>query len=286
MLNVYIMLLKLISVIFVLTNTLFSLFLVAKEEPRMSTVVSSDEVNWGYLNPLRGDKSPGAAELWGDRTKNVATGMLVKFKKGFSSPPHVHNITYRGIVIKGMMHNADPSAEKMWMPTGSYWTQPAGDNHITAANSEENLIFLEIENGPYLVKPSTEHFDNGEVPINLHESNLVWLDSTDLKKLHDEGVQITALWANKNNAALTGSMIELPKGFKGTITANASEFRAVVIQGEVAYQSSETTGLRTLPVASYFNSVGKFQHHVSAEKDNVMLYIRNNSDYQITAKQQ
>jgi len=133
------MLLKLISVIFVLTNTLFSLSLVAKEEPRMSTVVSSDEVNWGYLNPLRGDKSPGAAELWGDRTKNVATGMLVKFKKGFSSPPHVHNITYRGIVIKGMMHNADPSAEKMWMPTGSYWTQPAGDNHITAANSEEKL---------------------------------------------------------------------------------------------------------------------------------------------------
>jgi len=46
------MLLKLISVIFVLTNTLFSLFLVAKEESRMSTVVSSDEVNWGYLNPL------------------------------------------------------------------------------------------------------------------------------------------------------------------------------------------------------------------------------------------
>lgn len=44
------------------------------------------EVHWGFLNPLRGDKSPAAANLWGDRSKNGATGMLVRFQKGFSSP--------------------------------------------------------------------------------------------------------------------------------------------------------------------------------------------------------
>lgn len=89
-------------------------------------VVPANEVEWGYLNPLRGDKSPGAADLWGDRTQDTATGMLVRFNKGFESPPHIHNITYRGIVIEGQMHNDDPSAAKMWMPTGSFWTQPAG----------------------------------------------------------------------------------------------------------------------------------------------------------------
>jgi len=62
-------------------------------------VVTADNVEWGWLNPLRGDKSPAAGKLWGDRTKNEPAGFLVKFKKGFSSPPHIHNITYRGVVI-------------------------------------------------------------------------------------------------------------------------------------------------------------------------------------------
>lgn len=119
---------------------------------KQSRVMPAEDVNWGYLNPLRGDKSPGAADLWGDRTKNMPTGMLVRFNKGFSSPPHIHNISYRGIVIKGLMHNDDPTAESLWLPQGSYWTQPAGQNHITAANDEENLIYLEIDSGPYLVK--------------------------------------------------------------------------------------------------------------------------------------
>ena len=56
-------------------------------------IVTAENVEWGYLNPARGDKSPGAADLWGDRTKDTATGMLVRFNKGFESPPHIHNIT-------------------------------------------------------------------------------------------------------------------------------------------------------------------------------------------------
>ena len=128
---------------------------------KSSRIVTINDIEWGYLNPLRGDLSPGAANLWGDRTKDVSTGMLVRFKKGFQSPPHIHNITYRGVVITGLLHNDDPEAEKLWMPTGSFWTQPAGENHITAANGEANLIYLEIDSGPYLVKPADQAFDDG-----------------------------------------------------------------------------------------------------------------------------
>jgi hypothetical protein len=138
-------------------------------------VIAAKDVEWGYLNPARGDQSPGAADLWGDRTKDTATGMLVRFNKGFESPPHIHNITYRGIVIEGEMHNDDPNAAKMWMPTGSFWTQPAGEDHTTAAIDKTNLIYLEIDEGPYLVKPPKEHFDNGERPINVLES--CWIDN-------------------------------------------------------------------------------------------------------------
>nr|WP_211242461.1 DUF4437 domain-containing protein [Cobetia crustatorum] len=64
-------------------------------------VVQHSDIDWGYLNPLRGDQSPAAGDLWGDRTKDGASGFLVKFNEGFSSPPHIHNITYRGVVIQG-----------------------------------------------------------------------------------------------------------------------------------------------------------------------------------------
>ena len=129
-------------------------------QPAQSEIIAAEDVRWGYLNPLRGDKSPGAADLWGNRAIDSATGMLVRFKKGFASPPHIHNITYRGVVIHGLLHNDDPKAERLWMPTGSFWTQPAGEEHITAADAETNMIYLEIDSGPYLVKPSKEHFDN------------------------------------------------------------------------------------------------------------------------------
>jgi len=61
----------------------------------------------------------------------------------------------------------------MWLPADSFWTQPAGENHITAADGENNLIYLEIDNGPYLVLAKEKAFDNGERPINIDERNLV-----------------------------------------------------------------------------------------------------------------
>ena len=86
----------------------------------INEVVTVDDIEWGWLNPLRKDKSPSAGKLWGDRTKNEPAGFLVKFKKGFLSPPHIHNITYRGVVIQGLLHNDDEHAEKQWLPAGSF----------------------------------------------------------------------------------------------------------------------------------------------------------------------
>lgn len=245
-----------------------------------SKVVAANDIEWGYLNPLRGNKSPGAADLWGDRTKNTATGMLVRFNKGFESPPHIHNITYRGIVIEGAMHNDDPSAEKMWMPAVSFWTQPAGENHTTAANGSTNLIYLEIDSGPYLVQPSSKHFDNGERPLNLHKNNMVWLNDGELHDINATGVSSTYLWGN--TADMNGSMVKLPAGFKGTIGTQASEFRAVVIAGEVDYQSVEVTSPVSLNAGSYVESTGIFNHQlVNKSQQETIIYIRTNSAYRV-----
>lgn len=247
-------------------------------------VKSADELEWGYLNPLRGKASPGAADLWGDRTEDTATGMLVRFNKGFSSPPHIHNITYRGVVIEGLMHNDDPSAEVMWMPTGSFWTQPAGENHITAAQGEHNLIYLEIDAGPYLVQPADQRFDNGERPLNLHASNLVWLDETELSQLQGQGAEVAQLWGQHHQGEPSGSLVRLAPGYRAMLTSAAPELRMVVIQGELGYQSSEAEGGKTLAPGSYVASSGPSEHLLAAADSGVLIYLRTDDDYLLRAQ--
>jgi len=250
-------------------------FLLVPGAQAQGKVIAAKDVEWGYLNPARGDKSPGAADLWGDRTKDTATGMLVRFNKGFESPPHIHNITYRGIVIEGEMHNDDPNAAKMWMPTGSFWTQPAGEDHTTAANDKTNLIYLEIDEGPYLVKPSKEHFDNGERPINVHADNMVWLHETDTANISATGVSSAYLWGDTHS--LYGSFVKLPQGFEGEIVAKSDEFKAVVISGSLKYDN-----VKTLDPGSYF-TLSKGAHSRIENEGNKpsIVYIRATSPYQV-----
>ena len=243
-------------------------------------VVSAENVEWGYLNPARGDKSPGAADLWGDRTKDTATGMLVRFNKGFESPPHIHNITYRGIVIEGEMHNDDPSAAKMWMPTGSFWNQPAGEDHTTAANDKTNLIYLEIDEGPYLVKPSKEHFDSGERPVNLHIDNMVWLQKSDLVNIEADGVSATYLWGE--TSSVYGTLVKLPSGFEGSIKSNGDEFKVVVIKGSLNYSQNNAPRKIELNTGSYIESSTAAHHSFeNANQSETIVYVRTSSKFSV-----
>lgn len=247
-----------------------------------SEVVSADEVTWGFLNPARGDKGPRAADLWGDRTKDTAAGILLQFPEGFSSPPHIHNITYRGVVIKGELHNDDPEAAAMWLPTGSFWTQPAGEAHVTAANDKTNIAYIEINSGPYLVQPTGQAFDNGERPVNVYPSNIVWLDSISTDENGPSDIQVAYLWGDTDKGSLRGTMLKLPAGFEGSISTHADEFRAVVIEGDVGYRNQQA--VKELEPGSYFGSNGDFAHEISAKPGQALtLYIRSNDTYEIVA---
>lgn len=244
-------------------------------------VVAYSEVKWEKLNPARGDQSPQAGTLWGDRQGAVPTGFLAKFVDGFSSPPHIHNATYRAVVIHGLIHNDDPAAAKMWMPSGSFWTQPKEESHITAAKGALNVALVEIDQGPYLVKPPQEAFDRGERPINVDPSNIVWVT------IHGEhgdvlGVKVAYLWGNPEVGQPSGMFLKLPAGFKGSIHSTAEVFRAVVISGLLQYvQPAE----KSLEPGSYFGSKGERKHPVSvSESNDVVLYIRSEGGYRVLEK--
>lgn len=241
------------------------------------SVIATDNIQWGLLNPLRGDASPRAADLWGDRTRDTATGMLVKFKKGFSSPPHIHNVSYRGVVINGLVHNDDPAAEKMWLSTGSFWTQPAGESHITAADGQSNLIYLEIDSGPYLVLASEKAFDNGERPINVDKRNLVWLDANDVSWLKKNNLQMAYLWGKPDSR--NGSFVKLPAGFSGAVKADR-DLKAVVVSGKAAYRWRDEKTSTDLSAGSFFSSQREGAHRINVQSE-LLLYINSNGRYAV-----
>lgn len=251
-----------------------------KIENPTNKVKLSSEIVWEKLNPARGDQSPQAGTVWGDRKGTGATGFLAKFVDGFSSPPHIHNVTYRAVVIKGLVHNDDAKAENMWMPSGSFWTQPVGEAHITSAKGTENIALVEIDHGPYLVKPITEAFDSGERPINIDVSNVVWLNSAKTNWIDSNSkAEISFLW-EKNNSK--GLFVKLPKGFKGIIKTDGTVVRSVIIKGELNYTLPQNKEIKALDAGSYFSSTGKAIHTIlnTTEKE-VVIYIRTNGNIKI-----
>ena len=242
------------------------------------SVVRRADVSWEPLNPARGDKSPKAGTLWGDRKADVATGFLAEFADGFSSPPHIHNVTYRAVVIEGLAHNDDPEAANMWMPTGSFWTQPKGEAHITSAQGSPVVAYVEIEAGPYLVRPAEQAFDSGERPINVDASNMVWEDLTTTAYYHGANPnggappEVAYLWKGEERR---GFMLRLPPGFEGKVYTPGPDLRAVVISGEVTHEDPGGSRAEALPPGSYFGSTKAAMHDVTcASGAACVLYVR------------
>lgn len=241
-------------------------------------VVLTSEVEWEPLNPARGDESPQAGTLWGDRKGMAPTGFLAKFVDGFSSPPHIHNVTYRAVVISGSIHNDDPEAADMWMPAGSFWTQPKGEVHITAAKGAVNLALVEIDRGPYLVLPTEQAFDSGERPINVDRSNIVWVDPPGMPTSAN-GPKVAYLWGKLQDGQPNGTFVRLPAGFTGKIHSYGSTFRAVVVKGQPQYFGDH---VKNLEPGSYFGSKGETVHRLSSKRGKEStMYVRTDGMYEV-----
>lgn len=249
-------------------------------EPTATAVLAS-EVEWKQLNPARGDRSPKAAPLWGDRSGPGRSGFLVRFVDGFSSPPHIHNVSYRGVVIKGLVHNDDPNAEAMWMPTGSFWTQPRGGVHITAARGTDTVAYIEIEEGPYLVRPVEEAFQSKERPVNVDASNIVWVNAFEITgsapidaPTPADGTNIAFLWGNPQDDGPSGILVKLRAGSACMMRSRGSTFRAVVVQGSPAHRAVGGSDPTVMGPGSYIGSSGASTRISCESGEDCILYVR------------
>ena len=159
----------------------------------------------------------------------------------------------------------------MWLPPGSFWTEPAGEPHITAADDARNLAYIEINDGPYRVLSAAEAFDNGERPINVHASNLVWVDTPGK-------AEVFYLWEDAESG-LRGTPVRLPTGFVGEMQSGGAAFRAVVIQGRPAVFVPDEGDNQTLQPGSYFGSSGEETYKVcSGAGATSILYVHTAGD--------
>jgi hypothetical protein len=256
--------------------------------PRQDTTTSSGsssvrivlpvEVEWEALNPARGEASPRAGTLWGDRNGEQPTGFLARFADGFSSPPHAHNVTYRAVVIDGGIHNDDPEAARMWMGNGSFWTQPMGEVHITAARGANNIALVDIDQGPYLVRPPEQAFETGERPVNLDASNVVWMPMSQQAGKRSDA-HVSYLWGIFGGNDWNGSFVKLAAGFEGVLMSEGEVFHGVVIRGTVIYSGDS---VKELTPGGYVGARGKTQYRIASGTDNEsIIYIRTNGAYQV-----
>lgn len=251
-------------------------------------VVPFSAVEWEQLNPARGDQSPLAATLYGARDGSAATGFLLRPVDGFRSPPHIHNVSYRAVVIRGLLHNDDPSAASEWMPPGSFWTQPRGGVHVTAARGDDTLAYVEIDAGPYLVLPVDDEFSAPEAPINVDPSNVVWLEAADVAPLVGrglDGVRVAFLWGDPRGAAPGGAFVELPAGFDGFLNSYGDPFRAVVVEGRVDLYRAGAADPAYLEPGSYWGSTGESVHPIRCElATGCVLYVRTDGGFDLRSK--
>ena len=262
----------------------------AEVESATELVVSSD-VRYQPLNPARGDASPKAGLLWGDIRADADSGAIIEFVDGFSSPPHIHNVTYRGVVLSGKVHNDDPNAEKLWMGPGSFWIQPAGESHITAAApGSKARILLEIHQGPYLVQPPEQAYDNGERPLNVAARNLVWIDASDIGWVRMKGdhpehatVKVAYLWGNQRDGQRNGTLLWAPEGFLGEVSGGSAWLRAIVITGSGNYQLPDGVDPIEIDAGSYFGGDNGAAHRVECTSlDGCQIYVTTEGRYSLS----
>ncbi len=167
------------------------------------------------------------------------------------------------------------------MPTGSFWTQPAGEVQISAAWGPANLAYIEPDKGPYLVLPPEKAFARGERPINVDASKIVWVDPPGAPDSAN-GPKIAFLWGKPQDGQLNGTFVKLPAGFRGKIKSHGSNFRAVVIKGQPQYQVQGASEIKTLEPGSYFGSKGGSVHQVSSKVgEESIIYVRTDGKYDV-----
>lgn len=89
-----------------------------------------------------------AAAAYGDATR-AAHGTFLKLPPGFVSPVHAHTNEYWAVVVSGVVANGSPGDPDISLPSGSYFFQKGGEQHVTKCLSANECIVFLSQPGKY-----------------------------------------------------------------------------------------------------------------------------------------
>lgn len=105
-------------------------------------LTSAAELRW---TEALGPGTPKVAVLWGDPTKDVDTGFLIRFPPDATSPPHVHSADYWAVTVAGTMRHwptGESDADAKALPAGSDQMIPAKLAHVSRCDPGGECIVL------------------------------------------------------------------------------------------------------------------------------------------------
>ena len=114
-----------------------------KERPQLMVVTAFEDAKFVAVVPDQSD-SPQIAILWGE-PRTGPSAMLIRAKKGFATPMHIHSSDYHLVVVQGLMKHwgADQTeADAKPLGPGSYWFQPGEHAHADNCLSDECLVHI------------------------------------------------------------------------------------------------------------------------------------------------
>lgn len=102
-------------------------------------------------------KGPAASVVFGDLSKRVPTGLLMKVPADADPGPHTHSSDYHGVVISGTLHHFTPGGgEGPALTAGSTWFAPRDVVHENHCETNEPCVLYLVFDDGFDVKPVTD----------------------------------------------------------------------------------------------------------------------------------
>ena len=167
------------------------------------------------------------------------------------------------------------------MATGSFWTQPRGGVHVTAEKGTNAMAYIEIEEGPYLVRPVEEAFRSEARPVNVDAFGVVWVNASEIRRSAAidaaspaDGAQIAFLRGNPEDGEPGGLLVKLRAGATCVVQRPGSTFHAIVIQGSPGHQAVGGLDSTVLRPGSYIGATRASARISCGPGEDCILYVR------------
>jgi anti-sigma factor ChrR (cupin superfamily) len=215
-----------------------------------------ESLQWQALAP----GAPEVTSVWGDPKKGPY-GLMMRFKAGNLSGPHIHTLPYNNLVISGTITN--PVAgfdEAPNLPAGSHWMQPGGQLHETNCMSESECVVLITQDGPLDTLPASAARDVKDPPVFQPITRVAWYEG------FPGGNSTGSLWGDRK-VGHYGMLMKFPAGFKSGIHTHTGAYNGVVVRGVITNPVVGGAPAQPLHQGSWWYQPGGQQHETNCSSE-------------------